>query len=277
MSKRILVVPDVHGDSFWRKPVLKYIDQVDRVIFLGDYLDPYKDKFEEYDAEAVFNNMMEIVNLKLENKEKVILLKGNHDFHYSFTRALLLACASRCDIKNWHKYNKMFNDYEDIFKLAHIEDVKGITYLFSHAGLTTYWINKVNAKIWKLNDGEISVADKDIIDKINMLEYDFEGQNMLAIIGKSRSIKGEKSGSILWADIYEHSIPDAPKVYGLNQVYQVFGHTRLEEDIAAFDNLALIDSQQCFIIDENIKENIITIKDYEFKIMDKNNLTNVTF
>jgi hypothetical protein len=51
----------------------------------------------------------------------------------------------------------------------------------------------------------------------------------------------------------------------------------LEEDIAAFDNLALIDSQQCFIIDENIKENIITIKDYEFKIMDKNNLTNVTF
>ena len=110
-----------------------------------------------------------------------------------------------------------------------------------------------------------------------MLEYDFEGQNMLAIIGKSRSIKGEKSGSILWADIYEHSIPDAPKVYGLNQVYQVFGHTRLEEDIAAFDNLALIDSQQCFIIDENIKENIITIKDYEFKIMDKNNLTNVTF
>ena len=277
MSKRILVVPDVHGESFWRKPVLKYIDQVDRIIFLGDYLDPYKDKFEEYDAEAVFNNMMEIVNLKLENKEKVILLKGNHDFHYSSTRAFLLASASRCDIKNWHRYNKLFIDYEELFKLAYIEDVKGITYLFSHAGLTTYWINKVNAKIWKLNDGEISVADKDIIDKINMLEYDFEGQNMLAIIGKSRSIKGEKSGSILWADIYEHSIPDAPKVYGLNQVYQVFGHTRLEEDIAAFDNLALIDSQQCFIIDENIKENIITIKDYEFKIMDKNSLTNVTF
>ena len=265
MSKRILVVPDVHGETFWRKPVLKYIDQVDRIIFLGDYLDPYKDKFEEYDAEAVFNNMMEIVNLKLENKEKVILLKGNHDFHYSSTRAFLLASASRCDTKNWHRYNKLFIDYEELFQLAHIEDVKGITYLFSHAGLTTYWINKVNAKIWKLNDGEISVADKDIIDKINMLEYDFEGQNMLAIIGKSRSIKGEKSGSILWADIYEHSIPDAPKVYGLNQVYQVFGHTRLEEDIAAFDNLALIDSRQCFIIDENMKGNIMTIRDYELK------------
>ena len=265
MAKRILVIPDIHGEKFWRGPVQKYNDQVDRIIFLGDYLDPYRDKFDEYDAEAVFNNMMEIVNLKLENKDKVILLKGNHDFHYSSTRAFLLASASRCDTKNWHRYNKVFNDYEEFFKLAHIEDIKGITYLFSHAGLTTYWINKVNAKIWKLNDGEISVADKDIIDKINMLEYDFEGQNMLAVIGKSRSINGEKSGSLLWADIYEHSIPDAPKVYGLNQVYQVFGHTRLEEDIAAFDNLALIDSRQCFIIDENMKGNIMTIRDYELK------------
>jgi hypothetical protein len=95
------------------------------------------------------------------------------------------------------------------------------------------------------------------------MEYDLEGQNMLAIIGKSRSIKGEKSGSLLWADIYEHSIPDAPKAYGLNQVYQVFGHTRLEEDIVAFDNLALIDSRQCFMIDENLNERIVTIKKYE--------------
>jgi predicted phosphodiesterase len=263
MSKRILVVPDVHGETFWREHVQKYLEQVDRIIFLGDYLDPYRDKFEEYDAESVFNNMMEIVNLKLENKEKVILLKGNHDYHYSSKRALLLACASRCDIKNWHRYNKVFNDYEDFFNLAHLEEANGITYIFSHAGLTTYWINKVNAKIWKLNDRDISIADQSIIDKINMMEYDLEGQNMLAIIGKSRSIKGEKSGSLLWADIYEHSIPDAPKAYGLNQVYQFFGHTRLEEDIVAFDNLALIDSRQCFMIDENLNERIVTIKKYE--------------
>ena len=50
MPKKILVVPDVHGETFWRKPVQKYIDQVDRLIFLGDYLDPYRGKFEEYDA-----------------------------------------------------------------------------------------------------------------------------------------------------------------------------------------------------------------------------------
>jgi len=267
MPKKILVVPDVHGETFWRKPVQKYIDQVDRLIFLGDYLDPYRGKFEEYDAEAVFNNMMEIINLKLENKDKVILLKGNHDFHYTSTRAMELACASRCDKRNWHKFNKVFTDYENLFKLVHIEVVKGITYLFSHAGLTTFWVNQVNAKLWKMNDRDLSVADQNTIDMVNLLEYDFEGQNMLAIIGRYRTFFGEKSGSVLWADIEEHSIPDAPKAYGLNKVFQVIGHSRLNEehDKVEFDNLVLIDSQQCFVIDENIEKKIVSLKEYEKK------------
>lgn len=266
MSKRILVIPDVHGETFWKEPVQKYIDLVDRVIFLGDYLDPYSDKFESnYDPEAVFNNMMEIVNLKSDNKEKVVLLKGNHDFHYTSKRAMELACASRCDKTNWHKFNKIFCDYEDLFKLAHIEVVKGLIYLFSHAGLTAFWINQVNAKIWKMNDRDISLADQITIDKVNQLEYDYEGQNMLAIIGRYRTIFGEKSGSVLWADIEEHSIPDAPKVYGLNKVLQVVGHSRLNDkyDKVEFNNLVLIDSQQCFMIDEERKEKIIALKDYE--------------
>lgn len=50
MAKRILVVPDVHGRTFWKKPVNKYIDQVDRIVFLGDYLDPYRDEGEEHEV-----------------------------------------------------------------------------------------------------------------------------------------------------------------------------------------------------------------------------------
>ena len=30
-----------------------------------------------------------------------------------------------------------------------------------------------------------------------------------------------------------------------------------------FDNLAMIDSQQCFMIDESMDEKIITLRDYE--------------
>lgn len=41
MNKRILVVPDVHGRIFWKESVNKYVDEVGRIVFLGDYLDPY--------------------------------------------------------------------------------------------------------------------------------------------------------------------------------------------------------------------------------------------
>ena len=47
MKKRILVIPDVHGRTFWKEPVCKLIESVDKVIFLGDYLDPYGDFVQE--------------------------------------------------------------------------------------------------------------------------------------------------------------------------------------------------------------------------------------
>ena len=108
--------------------------------------------------------------------------------------------------------------------------------------------------------------DEDIIGRINQLDYKPMGQEMLSVVGKNRSWFGEKTGGILWADIEEHSIPDAPNAYGLNKVFQVFGHSRLDgegTDMIEFENLAMIDSQQCFIIDEDSKERILPVKKYE--------------
>ena len=267
MSKRVLVVPDVHGRSFWKEPVRKYIDHVDRIVFLGDYLDPYRDEGEEHTSESVYDNLMEIIQLKLDHKEKVILLKGNHDQHYSSRRFYDLARGSRCDKINWDKFHKAFNQNKDLFQLAYLEIVNDIPYVFSHAGLTVYWLNKVNSKIWRLSDSGISLADQNIIDQINLLDDDGIGQEMLAIVGKSRSMfLGEKTGSILWADIEEHPLSHSPKAYGLNKVFQIFGHTRLDgmqEEMIASDHLAMVDSQKCFIIDDSIKKKIMKYCDYE--------------
>jgi ribosomal protein L21 len=49
-------------------------------------------------------------------------------------------------------------------------------------------------------------------------------------------------------------------------VYQVVGHTRLDAEKAdkiEFDNLVLIDSRQCFMIDEDLKEKIVAVREYE--------------
>ena len=77
MAKRILVVPDVHGRSFWKEPVHKYIEQVDRIVFLGDYLDPYRDEGEVISRERVYDNLMEIIQLRQKQQEK-----GNGYHHH---------------------------------------------------------------------------------------------------------------------------------------------------------------------------------------------------
>jgi hypothetical protein len=48
-------------------------------------------------------------------------------------------------------------------------------------------------------------------------------------------------------------------------VFQVFGYTKLnkEHDMIEFDDFAMIDSQQCFVIDESIEERIISVSKYE--------------
>ena len=268
MPKKILVVPDIHGETFWKEPILKYIEQVDRIIFLGDYLDPYRNRWKEYSPQGLFDNLMDIIDFKRSHMDKVILLKGNHDQHYASETFRDIACASRCDTINWSLYNAVFVKNKELFKLAHLEDVRGLPYLFSHAGLTLYWINKVNSGVWKLADNKISVTSPDIVERINALDESEEGQKMLCVVGRFRNMIGAKSGSILWADIEEHAIPDAPKAYGLNKVFQVVGHSRLndEYDKVEFDNLVLIDSQQCFMIDESIEEKIVTLRDYEKKL-----------
>lgn len=261
MTKKILVIPDVHGRVFWKEPVIRFIDEVDRVVFLGDYLDPYEN--ENGLADDIFENMTEIINLKRNNMDKVILLKGNHDQHYVSERFEELAGGTRIDQQNWNKYHQVFTENKELFKIAHIEQVKGMPYVFSHAGLTLYWLKKVNDNMWNLFDNRISIADPEIIERINQLDDDGKGQDMFAIIGTYRSWVGEKTGSVLWADIEEHAIPNAPKAYGLNKVFQVFGHTKLNKDYdkIEFDNFAMIDSRHCFMIDESIKERTVTLKD----------------
>ena len=121
MAKRILVVPDIHGRSFWREPVLKYLGSVDRIVFLGDYLDPYTDEGLDITPEQALHSLMDIIKLKKENTDKVILLKGNHDQQYSSKAFHNSSRASRCDIQNYKKNNNVFNEHKGLFQLAYLE------------------------------------------------------------------------------------------------------------------------------------------------------------
>ena len=77
---KILVIPDVHGRTFWKEPCNNWKD---RIVFLGDYHDPYGEYVDEEPNKAEsLTNLRELAAF-VENRRKisnVICLLGNHKF-----------------------------------------------------------------------------------------------------------------------------------------------------------------------------------------------------
>jgi predicted phosphodiesterase len=73
---RTIFLGDTHGRATWKDIITK--ENPDRVVFIGDYFD----SFDIEPAEQMFN-FKEIIEFKKQAKDiEVILLVGNHDFHY---------------------------------------------------------------------------------------------------------------------------------------------------------------------------------------------------
>ena len=74
---KIVLIGDVHGHESWKKIVKKHSD-ADKIVFVGDYFDAWHIN----PAIQIFN-FKEILELKASAPDQVVLLIGNHDFHYT--------------------------------------------------------------------------------------------------------------------------------------------------------------------------------------------------
>ena len=82
-NKQILIIPDVHGRTFWKEAINKFPKNEFpnmEIIFLGDYIDPYPR--EKITPESALKRFKRIIKLKKKYPERITLLIGNHDFHY---------------------------------------------------------------------------------------------------------------------------------------------------------------------------------------------------
>ena len=217
MSK-ILIIPDVHGRKFWHK-TKELINEVDQVVFLGDYLDPYS--IEGITFEDALNEFKQIIEFKEKYSDKVVLLVGNHDMHY--IKLEFMDC-SRLNVRRRVEVHDLFMNNIDKFQLIHEIN----NYLFSHAGVYLKWINK-----YEITLKELSNFNKFLKERWNTLEdvsYKRGGY--------------DKVGSCIWADIRE-SIK--------NELYsdkkQIVGHTQLQEKPYITSKIACLDVRQCFILD----------------------------
>ena len=252
---KVLIIPDIHCRKFWRQTIANNIDKVDKVIFLGDYLDPYGDEIEKYpetmevksfsDSENALKMLNDIISLKKNEPDKYILLCGNHTCSYIWPN---FEAASRTDRKNWKKYNKFFSQNLEYFNLVWIEN----NVIFSHAGISEGWAQEIWNKLEYPKDELSSIMEIAIMFRDIPLKY-FTKEYINVISDISYYRYGESPfGSCEWADLREHidiqnSSLDNIIPKGEDGIYQVFGHTQLKEPIIT-DKWACLDCRKGFII-----------------------------
>lgn len=137
---KTLVLGDIHGRTCW-KDIIE-IEQPDKVIFLGDYVSTH----EGISEEQQITNLREIMDYKIENQDKVILLRGNHDMqHCGFNWA---ECSGLYP-KVQEYMTEIIDEFLELTHWIHIDD----NIIFSHAGISQVWFNNCELNsVTEIND-----------------------------------------------------------------------------------------------------------------------------
>lgn len=120
----LLIVPDVHGRTFWREPVMG--GDYAHVVFLGDYTDPYP--HEGIDRDTSMKIFCEIADFAEMHKDKVTLLLGNHDMHYVSGVFDDQARGSRYSMWSKRSFSAIYNLHRHLFSLAFEADYDTISH-----------------------------------------------------------------------------------------------------------------------------------------------------
>ena len=229
MNKKILIIPDIHGRTFWKSAVES--GDYEKIVFLGDYTDPYE--MEGITNRDALKNFKSIIAFKQQNPEKVVLLLGNHDLHYYSEYYYELTGGVRYDPVSAVSLQRLFSKYHSCFQLAWETDWGNKHYLFSHAGVTQSWLKR-NLELIRKPDAR----------HLNRLLHSNDGLESLAQVGKMRW-GNYPSGSMVWADIVE-LLESKP----LPDTYQIVSHTMQMDGPIITDKVACLDCRAGFSLDQ---------------------------
>lgn len=254
---KILFVGDIHTHDYMLDDIkrldIKY--NLDRVVCLGDYVDDWLSS--GYDS---INTLNKIIELKNRNKDKYILLLGNHELSY-----LGFPCSG-------HQYNQeqeiqnILLQNLDLFDLYYSINLDNKHYYCTHAGITNNYIHGVLDRI-NQNDDLYYVYDyiKNLdIMNTNKLKY-------LSLLTKVSSVRGgeDQYSSMLWCDKREHEYFNMFEEYIIP--YQIIGHTPVNT-ISKVSNgknmLYFIDTHSTYSNGKNIGDkSYLMWNNSEFKII----------
>jgi predicted phosphodiesterase len=123
---KTVILGDTHGRPYWKSIVAN--EAPNRVIFIGDY-------FDSFDNTAVeqMHNFKEIIDWKQSGQSEVIILIGNHDYHYMRGVTQYYSgyqSGARPAIEQLLYENK-----------NHMQMAYGMNgFIFTHAGVSSDWL-----------------------------------------------------------------------------------------------------------------------------------------
>lgn len=129
---KIIAVGDVHGRSFWK--LIASAQAFDKLVILGDYFDSF-----DISASEQMNNFIELVTYKRANPDKVVLLIGNHDFHYLPVAMAAFEVYTGFQQRFAFQISQLLEENKNLLQMCY----KWENYLFTHAGVTHAWLNDV--------------------------------------------------------------------------------------------------------------------------------------
>lgn len=223
-NNRIVIVPDVHGRLFWRK-VLDNRD--DRIVFLGDYSDPYsREGFTHDDA---LHELSDIIRFKKENMERVTLLLGNHCMSYIEER---FRCC-RFSEEHYEAYHALYIENRDLFQVAFEYEQNEQKYLFTHAGVSKGWL--------EYNKDELVEGEGDSVAELLNRTFAVKPEiwSQVSIWRGGR----DDYGSPIWADLDEHD-----ELGAFPEVIQIFGHSQLQDYPYINENMWDVDCRKVFVL-----------------------------
>ena len=211
---KIIAIGDLHGRTLWKYIVSKV--DFDVVVFIGDYFDTH----ENISPVQQIENFKELLDYKKQLPEKVVLLFGNHDYHYF----------------PWveKKYSGFQDEYDtEILEILHNALKEGLMqmcykykkFVFTHAGITKTWLSKAGYK----NNYPVDIFLNDLFVKY---PHKFEFS-----MGDNYSLTGD--------DICQSPIWVRPKSLSknaLNGYIQIVGHTVQEKINVINNSIILIDT-----------------------------------
>ena len=208
---KLVAIGDIHGRDYWKQTIEQEQD-ADVFVFVGDYFDSFTIKGPDQ-----INNFLDIVEFKKQSKVPVILLIGNHDYHYypgiedSGTSGYQTLMAP--SIKH------VVSDNKQHLQVAY----QSGEFVFTHAGLSSEWLDDI-VPGWDVDSLDATINDlfRFQPNKLAYRSYKQVGSTVYGVGGYgSETFQGP-----LW--IRPKALMAANKKTLRKQIIQVVGHTPQE-------------------------------------------------